>query len=84
VTSLPLTTFADFDSSPAAPNGSLTRFLGFLDFAAQSAASRPQGFQFSFTQSSDPAMATLNGPNNASLVQYLTESSTPAARPRRS
>jgi hypothetical protein len=73
VTSLPVTTFNDLDSSPAAPVGSLTRFIGFLDFAAQSAASRPQGFEFSFTQSADPAMGALNGTNNASLVQYLTD-----------
>jgi hypothetical protein len=71
--SIPLSTFNDLDSSPTSPNGTNTKFLGFLDFAAQTAASRPQGFEFSFSHSADPAMAGLNVANHASLIAYLTD-----------
>jgi len=69
--SMPLATFNDADSSPTSPNGSLTTFLGFLNFDALPAASRPQGFEFSFTNSPDASMLAQNAPNNAALVAYL-------------
>jgi hypothetical protein len=71
--SMPLSTFNDLDSSPTTSLGTNTRFLGFLDFSAQPGASRPQGFDFSFTQNTDSAMAGLNASNNTALVAYLSD-----------
>jgi hypothetical protein len=68
--SMPLSTFNDADSSPASPNGTLTTFIGMLNFDSLPGASRPQGYEFSFTQSID-ASAT-NGANNSALIAYLT------------
>jgi hypothetical protein len=70
--SMPLATFNDADSSPTTPNGSLTTFLGFLNFDSLPAASRPQGFEFSFTNNPDASMLAQNPANNTSLVAYLT------------
>ena len=71
--SMPLSTLNDADSSPTTPNGTLTTFLGFLNFDALPAASRPQGFDFSFTLIPDASMTGgQNAANNTSLVAYLT------------
>jgi MYXO-CTERM domain-containing protein len=70
--SMPLSTFNDADSSPTSPFGTLTTFLGFLNFDAQPAASRPQGYEFSFTMSPDASMSSHNSNNNLALIAYLT------------
>ena len=71
LTSMPLATFNDADSSPTAPIGTLTTFLGFMNFDALPGASRPQGYEFSFTLSPDSSMLAQNAQNNTALVTYL-------------